>query len=290
MPRAPDAAASPPPRGRLAAVLGEPLLHFLVIGGLLFAALTALEARREEVRLSDQEVAQLDAYWRAQSDRAPTAAELRSMVDDRIDEEIMAREARRLGLDEDDVIIRRRLAQKYQFVREDLAAPPEPDAAQLRAFYDAHQALFTAPGTIAFRQLYFSRERGPEAAQAAAAAALARLKADPDAAVDGDPFIMPLAQAAATAADLRRDYGDAFAAALAAAPAGAWSGPLPSAYGWHLVYVAARSPDRVLPFAEAEPQVAQRWREAALAERRTAARAELRRRYTIVLPDGVPGA
>ena len=101
----------------------EPLVHFLLIGALLFAGISvAKDLRRPSVRIDAAEINQLAAYWELQMQRPPTKAELAGIIQGCVDEEILAREAIRLGLDKDDMIVRRRLAQKMAFAGEDLAA------------------------------------------------------------------------------------------------------------------------------------------------------------------------
>lgn len=265
----------------------EPLAHFALIGALIFAA-TALadELHRPAVRLSEADIGQLAAFWETQSGRPPTPEELRGIVAERVDEEILAQEALRLGLDRDDVIIRRRLAQKYAFVREDLAAVPEPDDARLRAYFAEHADQFATPGSLALRQVYFSAERGP-GARVAAEAAMRALRRSPEGSVDGDVFILPLTYASVSTSDLERDYGKPFAAALAQAPEGAWTGPVQSAFGWHVVRVEKRHAQAAPDFASAREAVRGRWIEEAQAKKRDADRKALRARYRVVLPRDV---
>jgi hypothetical protein len=115
----------------LRAAVREPLLHFVLIGALLFAvtALRQKQSEHAEIRITAGEVAQLAAFWETQAQRKPTAEELRGAIEERIDEEVLAREPVRLGLDRDDVIVRRRLAQKMAFVSDDLAVVAEPSEA-----------------------------------------------------------------------------------------------------------------------------------------------------------------
>ncbi|HJY42478.1 MAG TPA: hypothetical protein VJ303_14605 [Steroidobacteraceae bacterium] len=112
----------------LRAALREPLLHFVLIGALLFAFTAWRQQQHDsaEIRITSGEIAQLAAFWETQSQRRPTSEELRRLIEERIDEEVLAREAVRLGLDRDDVIVRRRLAQKMAFVSDDLAVVTEP--------------------------------------------------------------------------------------------------------------------------------------------------------------------
>jgi parvulin-like peptidyl-prolyl isomerase len=266
--------------------LHDPLTHFVAAGAAIFALFAATgELRRPVVRIDQGEIDQLAAYWQAQSGRGPTRQELNAMLEERIDEEIMAAEAVRLGLDRDDVIVRRRLAQKYAFVREDLAAPPEPDERALRAYHAAHGDLFASRDAIALRQIFFSAERGAEDARTQASAAALRLKRNPHALIDGDVFMMPLAYAGVAEADLRRDYGAEFAAVVAAAPVGVWTGPVQSPFGWHLVRVEGRTPAQTSDFAAVREAVRARWLEDSLARARAADRRKLRRLYRIELPE-----
>jgi peptidyl-prolyl cis-trans isomerase C len=265
----------------------EPLAHFALIGVLIFAATAvADEMNRPAVRLSESDVAQLAAFWETQSGRQPTREELRGIVAERVDEEIMAQEALRLGLDRDDVIIRRRLAQKYAFVREDLGVVAEPDDARLRAYYSDHRDLFATPAVMSLRQIYFSAERGA-GARAAADAAFRTLQRSPEAAVDGDVFILPLAYASISKSDLERDYGASFAAALARAPEGGWTGPLQSPFGWHVVRVEKRHAQQAQDFEAVREAVRLRWIEDAQAKKRDAERKALRARYRVETPRDV---
>lgn len=273
-------------RRRLPRVLQEPLVHFLVLGALLFAAIAfANHLKRPVVRIDAREIEQLASYWEQQSQRPPTRDELAALIQERVDEELLAREAIRLGLDKDDLIVRRRLAQKMAFASEDVAAIPEPDDRTLQAYYDANRARYASPGRLALRHVYFSSDRTGETPRSAAAAALARLQAGGE--VTGDPSLLPLTYADVAEADIARDYGADFAAAVHKAPVGAWVGPAPSAYGMHLIRVERRLPSQTPPLADVRDEVRAAW----LAERRQdesrAFRASLRKRYKVEIA-GLP--
>jgi peptidyl-prolyl cis-trans isomerase C len=143
----------------LRAALREPLLHFVLIGALLFAftAWRQQQQVRTEIRITSGEIAQLAAFWETQSQRQPTSEELRGLIEERIDEEVLAREAVRLGLDRDDVIVRRRLAQKMAFVSDDLAVLTEPAETDLRAYFDAHRQAYTTARLLHSRSHTASR-------------------------------------------------------------------------------------------------------------------------------------
>src|SRR6056297_3885752 len=102
-------------------LLREPLLYFLLAGAALFLISDALGGdAAERIVVSDAERARLAAQWQAQMGRPPTDTELDGLIQQWLREEIYYREAKAMGLDEDDVIIRRRLAQKLTFLTEDL--------------------------------------------------------------------------------------------------------------------------------------------------------------------------
>jgi peptidyl-prolyl cis-trans isomerase C len=264
----------------------EPLLHFVVIGAVLFAAIAGVRAlERPTVRIDAQEIEQLAAYWELQSQRPPTRAELAAIIHERVDEELLAREALRLGLDKGDMIVRRRLAQKMAFASEDVAALPEPDPATLQAFYERTRDHYATPARLALRHVFFNADRTGVTPQAAAAQALAELKAGRSAA--GDPALLPLSYADVAVNDLARDYGDAFTRAALTAPVGTWVGPVASPYGVHLIRVEKRLAPEAPPLAQVREEVRAAW----LAERREANNRRyldrLRRRYRVEIA-GLP--
>lgn len=269
---------------RLAA---EPLVHFLLIGAALFAAITLVRAwERPTVRIEARDIDQLGTYWEQQMQRPPTKAELAAMINERVDEELLAREAIRLGLDKDDMIVRRRLAQKMAFASED-ASVPQPSEAALRSWYAAHAGQFAAPARITLRHVFFSADRTGVQPRIAADEALARLRRGE--AVDGDPSLLPTAYADADPKDLARDYGADFVKLAQTAPAGVWVGPVASPFGMHLLRIEGRRAAAPQPFETVRAEVEAAW----LAERREQANAgflkSLRHRYRVVVT-GVPAS
>jgi hypothetical protein len=120
-------------------LLREPLLHFLFIGAVLFGVYHHLQpgheptASSKQIRLSLDELAQLALLFQSQWKREPTAPELERLMETKVQTEILYREALAMGLDKDDEIVRRRMAQKMQFLAED-AAPREPTA-ELKSWF-----------------------------------------------------------------------------------------------------------------------------------------------------------
>lgn len=268
----------------LRAAVREPLLHFVLIGALLFAvtALRQKQSEHAEIRISAGEVAQLAAFWETQAQRKPTAEELRGAIEERIDEEVLAREAVRLGLDRDDVIVRRRLAQKMAFVSDDLAVVAEPSEGELREYFNAHRETYTTPDLYALRHVYFNPDRH-KALDADAQRALQKLTRGANADDVGDPFMLPRELADVSREDIVRDFGSSFADAVTGSTPGTWSGPVRSPFGVHLVKLESHTPSSAARFEDVRDQI----REAYLAQKQrdanVALRAKLRQQYKIVV-------
>ena len=184
-------------------------------------------------------------------------------MESRVREEILYREALALGLERGDTIIKRRLAQKMEFLADDLSAVRDPSVEELRAWYSRNPARFADPGRRSFRHLYFSADRRGDRAQQDAARALAKLGRTPAGATAlsaiGDPFMFQEHYADRTAEQVAAIFGSHFAAAVRQLPVGTWQGPIESGLGWHLVFVDTLIPGRVPPFEEVEADVKAAW-------------------------------
>lgn len=284
-------AANPPPPSSVSsagggpgALLREPLLHFLLLGAALFGVYgwagprTTGEARRSEVRVGDADVTWLRQTWTRQWLREPTDDEMRRLVTEHLQELLLAREAREMGLDEDDVYVRRRLAQKVDFVLADTSRLAEPTDDELRAFHAAHPAWFSGASRTTFTHVFFTL-----AHRAEAVAARARLEAGGAPFDLGDPILVDAEQRDVTREDVAAQFGAAFADALAALPVGRWEGPVESGYGLHVVRVAARDEGAPVPFQTARPRVAERWRDERQRDDRARFFARLLEKYDVVL-------
>lgn len=267
-------------------LLRDPLLHFLAIGAVLFAGIAFVRGlQKPHVRIDAAELEQLATYWEMQMQRPPTRQELASIIHERVDEELLAREALRLGLDKDDMIIRRRLAQKMAFASEDTATIPEPSDATLEAFYKKTAEQYATPERVALRHIYFSRDRGGMPPESAAEEALKTIRGGGVPA--GDPFLLPLTYADITVADISRDYGPKFLQAALKAPIGVWVGPVESPYGMHLVRVERRLATQTPPLDQVKDEVKAAWLADQRERNRRAYLASLRKRYQVEV-EGLP--
>jgi hypothetical protein len=281
--------------GRL---LREPLTQFLLMGLLLFVVYDIRQRyagpgeRTDRIELTDDDLRQIALAWVAQGRPAPSPEEMRSLVDARVREEILYREALALGLDENDTIVRRRLAQKMEFLFEDVARLRDPSADELRRWFERHADRFALPARVTFRLLYFSPDRRGPRAHEDAALALERLAGKaidaPETAALGDPFMFQDYYGDRTPDDVARTFGPGFARAVFDVAPGRWVGPVESGYGWHLLWVDSVTPGRVPTFEEVEPDVRTAWIEEQRAGIREEAFAAMRARYEVALPKEMP--
>jgi len=235
--------------------LTEPLLHFLLLGGLLFIAYAWLDRGDSDtprvVRISAAEVEWLKQAWSRQWQRPPNDTELRGLLTDYLKETLLAREAQQLGLDDNDMVVRRRLAQKMKFLVEDTARLAEPEETVLRQYYDDRRAHYQKPASISFAQLYFKTE-------SSAREALQVLANNPSAEL-GEPTLLPPELEQADGQTVTNLFGQQFAAQLFALEENSWQGPMISAYGFHLVKINALQAAQLRAFNEVRPQVLEDW-------------------------------
>lgn len=227
-------------------LLREPLLHFLVLGLLLFAlsAWRGDGARGGRIVVTAGQLEHLAAGFTRTWQRPPTPEELKGLVDDHVREELAVREAIASGLDRDDTVVRRRLRQKLEFLVEGEAERAPPTEEELQAWLRAHPETWRAERRVALRQLLVSRDGRGAGAVAEAGRLLARLRAGGpgvDVAGLGVPSSLPEELPPGPEREVALTFGEEFARAVAALPVGEWSGPVASGYGLHLVLVRERS-------------------------------------------------
>ena len=272
------------------AFVREPLVQFLLLGGLLFVYFEwkggGAGPGSTRISITPGLVEHLASGFARTWQRPPTDAELKGLIDDHVKEEIATREATALGLDQDDTIIRRRLRQKMEFVVEDAVDQAAPSDAELQTWLDTHADVFRAEAQVALRQVYVSPERHGAAAPAEAARLLAHLRTvGPDANIDalGDASMLPRELPLGPLSEVTRAFGTAFATRIDGLQPGQWTGPVESPYGLHLVLVRERVAPRSPALADVRPIVE---REVLAERRRTQLQSlyeRLLKKYTVTI-------
>lgn len=275
----------------------DPLVHFLLFGGLIFL-LFAWRGKSDDsdplrIVISDEEV---QSMWQAVAilhGHPPTREEMWEMLEPNIKEEILYREALALGLDEDDPQVRARLAAKMLFLTEDIAEPTTPTESELLAFLQAAPERFHRQATINFEQVFFSPSRRGGQFVADAEAALLRLRDGDTESVVSDDLLLEDRYERTEFGTIGRAFGDEFAAVVfAMQPDNIWQGPLRSDYGLHLVRVSELTNAYEPNLAEVRDEVTLTFMAQRRAEANEAEYRKLRDRYDIVvnLPEFAPPA
>jgi parvulin-like peptidyl-prolyl isomerase len=269
----------------------EPLLHFLLLGALIFALngwrakQRPADAAAPRIEVTAAVIERLRAASERQFGKAPDVEELRGQVLAHIREEVFCREALALGLDRDDTIVRRRLAQKMEFLTGDIAAGAQPSDAIVREFFEKNAARYAKASRVSFRHVYFSKEKRAADVEAAATEALAALTNGASEETMGDPFLHGFEFSRRAPDDIIAAFGREFGEKLPALPTGEWSGPVESSYGLHLVRIETREEPRAVKLEEVRETVLRDFHE----EQRRIANSEifekLRDRYQITVDE-----
>lgn len=266
--------------------LRQPLLHFLVAGFALFVLYGGLHPSTvnhdpQRIEITPEVVQRLAISWLARWQRPASEQQLQALIDDYVKEEILYREALKLGLDKDDTIIRRRLAQKMDFLAEDVASLREPAPGVLEAWYNQHQDQYAPPPLATFHHVFFALDKRGADAQAQAQAALRGLT-DRNSG-EGDAFVFESAYTEQSQDQVARVFGSKFALSLFQQTPGSWVGPVESGFGWHLVWIDTLAKPPAPPFETVAQQVKSDWLSEQRSESKRANFDALKARYEVMV-------
>lgn len=264
------------PAERLKGLAREPLVHFMVAGALVFAVWGGgTDAADRSITVTEAQVRGLTEQWAQTWYRQPTPAEIDGLIRDQIKDEVYYREALRLGLDQDDIIMRRRMRSKMEFLVSAQAENEVPSEAELQKWLDTHRRDYATKPVLSFDQIYVDGDADETRR------ALARLGSGANPAALGTQLDVPATLEDAPATEIDRQFGDGFAKAVAAQPRGRWAGPVASGFGQHLVRLRKLTPGMVPPLASVHKAVENDWREANRRVRENKAYQALLDGYTI---------
>ena len=280
--------------GSVSRLVKEPLFHFLLLGLAIYAGYAWLNPGKapendRTIVVGAGEYAWMRTSFEKRWNRPPTSEEMEGLVQEYVRETAFYREALAMGLDKDDTIVRRRLAQKLEFLVQDLIDVKPATDAELETYFSEHRADYRQPDLVTFTHVFVDPDkRGAETRNDAAKIrdALEKLDDPTSGARElGDPFMLQLYYPERTEADISKLFGGEFARSLGDLSLGAWQGPVLSGYGVHLVYVHGREifPDPV--FADVRDRVADDWMEARRKKLNDEYRERLLEKYTIVIEE-----
>ena len=241
----------------------EPLIHFLILGALLFALndvvgdSSSTDADNSIV-ISDTEVEWLQSTWNKKWGRMPTEDELQGLIESYIREEVLYREALAMGLDEDDTIIRRRLATKMEFLAKDIGQIVKPTELELQDYFKWNIDRYMDPAKVSFSHIYFNQDNR-ENALGDAQTVLEKLRKNETVSTEdwqlGDSFMLHYEYVHKTQTEVMQLFGSGFADAVFEMTLGSWQGPVQSGYGMHLVYIKGVVPAREPSLEEVREKV-----------------------------------
>lgn len=248
--------------------LGEPLVHFIVIGTALFVlyGLWGQQDAQEQERaitITAGEIGWMTDAWQKRWNRPPTKQEREGLIKQYLRETVLYREAVAMGLDRDDVVIRRRMAQKLEFLTQDLISPEPPAQEDLQLYFEEHMDRYQQPDLITTTHVFFDPDmRGDKTLQYAETIKdkLNKLQQPPqDAQAFGDSFMLQSYYPERSEAELAKLFGSGFAQPVFELAPQEWHGPVLSGYGTHLVYIHDRREMDPPTLTEVEEQVMQDW-------------------------------
>ena len=257
--------------------LREPLLHFIILGGVLFAADHFIVSRNDDPRVIVIDAA-VDARAREVFKQArghePNANELYALRRVWIENEVLYREGLTLQLDKGDDMIRERVIFKQLSVIDaGTKLPPYGDKV-LREWFEKNRAKYDEPARYDFQEAILVGDRSENSVRA---------------------FVSSLNAGAPgeARADLRvfknrprdnlvQSYGAEFATALEASPVGEWRA-LATKDGWRAMRLETIAKPQPADFEAIKDAIHHDWVDATLAEQRSAAVRALAKKYTIKL-------
>ncbi len=264
--------------------LHEPLVHFLAAGFLVFLFFSwrgeTVDPASRTITISAAQIEQLAGGWAETWNRPPTQVEIDGLIRDSIKEEIYNREAKRMGMDVDDPVIRRRLRSKMEFLESSEIENAVPDDATLQAWLDKHSQKYVEDVRYSFDQIYLKAQTG-DAVSGRAKQILIALKKGADWQDMGDTISLPKFMENASKTEIARTFGDDFAASLGDQNSGRWIGPIASGFGVHLVRIRNVQASATPSLKQVRQQVENDWRSATLKDRMDKSYQTLLDGYTI---------
>lgn len=273
----------------------EPLLHFFLLGLVVFGLHAVLNSDADSgsrgdpllVEISSADIEWLRSTWNKKMGREPTPREATGLIDSFIREEILYREAVSMGLDQHDSVVRRRMAQKMDFLFKDLAEMAQPTDEEISAWFERNRERYRVPAQTSFTHVYFNRDRRGEKVEEDAREVLEKVRVeefDPSRISSlGDRFMLQPYYPTQSTDSIAREFGKTFAESVAPMEAGRWHGPVYSGYGLHLVYVHDRTDSRLPGIDEVRKEVVRDLMSERKEKVNAAAYGEIKSKYRILV-------
>ena len=274
-------------------LLKEPVVQFLLIGSSFFVANGLIAPAESDglnraITVTDEQASAMVSTFARTWRRSPTEREIQSLIDDHIRTEVYVREAMRLGLDQNDTIIRRLLRQKMEFLNDSEFQAQSPTATDLRAYFDANPDQYREDARVSFQQVFLDPERRGDALVGDATTLLDQLNGDSPPttlAGFGDPIDLATSWIDRSRRDFVALFASSFSDTLISQLPGRWVGPIDSAYGRHLVKVESMTEGSVPSFETVRADLARDWTQSQQLQYEEDAYQKLLDGYTVRRPE-----
>lgn len=241
-------------------IVKEPLVHFLLIGFAIFSVYALVNpstTQDKRVVVDNGRIKNIIAMFEKKWHRAPSDAELQGLIDDYVLEEIYYRQAIEMGMDQNDVIVRRRLRQKMEFFTTSAAAMVEPEEEDLKQYLQQNADKYKADNRYSFEQVYISSDRSPQELKHRLSETKQALMLGGSA--SSDRTLLPQSLSNASAFEVERIFGIGFSRKLDSLSMGTWSEPLQSGLGWHFIKLTQRKAGEMPALSQVRDAVMRDW-------------------------------
>lgn len=209
------------------------ILIFFLIGLILYLIDIGLNNDDDKtIYISDQEIKSLISAWKSQVGRVPNEDEISRIINNLVEEEILYREALLLGLNEDDRIIKRRLAQKISFLKQE-SLPNKPKRKELNAFFEKNNSKYYVEPVYSFTHLFFSSDNNSQSRASDAFNKIPNNISD----IQSDPFFLGKNFADINLKEIENEFGNNFNTYFNESNLNKWSGPFLSSFGHHIIFI-----------------------------------------------------
>ena len=261
-------------------ILQEPLLHFLVVGALLFFYLSSTDTEtKPQVTISQGKIKQLTAQFTKTRQRTPSDDELKALIKNQIREDLAFEHGIKMGLVENDSIIKRRIQQKIEFMLNDSIASLEPSRKDLEAYLTSHKERYTIAPIYSFKHIYINPQKHDDIDTFIEE--LQNQDLNKNYKNLGDSIILEGRYTHISTAQIARLFGSKFANSLDTISLNRWQGTIESGYGMHLVFIENKIPKHLAKLEEVEAQLRRDFRVDAQKKALNAFYDELKKEYIV---------
>jgi len=276
-------------------IIQNPITHILLFGFILAVILLIVfgiptnEEDNRRIVITNTDVQQLWSAWKRTWQRDPTPKELRAQLQNFVREEVLYREALSRDYDRDDIVIRRSLVRKMDFLAEGQVEGRNLTEEEIIAYFNLRTERYRIPPKISFTHIYFNLDSKGDDVEQVLNQTLKNLEKSNPSDIElsnyGDRFMMQSKYTDLTPREIQSQFGEIFTNKLIDLEQGKWHGPVQSGYGLHVVYISKRVASRIPDWVEVKSQIYNDM----LIEEKIAAKeqfyTEILRQYQIVYED-----